>query len=177
MSTWSSRTARRNPRARQSHTIRIPTPRITKVSGVWGTVTAVIGLLAITIQTTGLIVAACIGLVGTVITAFAGDKVAVQTRRASSERAKSPGNKPARRRPPSKPDTAVKKRKCSVACRRSTKDPKTCNCSCRGSSHGSESGVSSAPSRPKLPTKSQLRSKQARTQERRVVRSQRKATP
>jgi hypothetical protein len=37
--------------------------------------------------------------------------------------------------------------------------------------------ATAAPSKPKLPTKSQLRSKQSRQHERQVVRQQRKATP
>jgi hypothetical protein len=175
MSTWSSRAQSRNPRARRSHTIHMPTPHITKVSGAWGALTGVFGLLAFTVQSVTLIVLALVSLVGLVVTTFGGEKVAVQTRRASTEKRKSPGSKPARRPATQKPGTPVKSRKCSVACRRSTKDPKTCNCSCAGKSHGSESGVlaAAAPSKPKLPTKSQLRSKQARQRERRVVRSQR----
>lgn len=178
MSTWSGRSKRRDPGARKSHTIHMPTPHITKVSGAWGALTGVFGLLAFTVQSVTLIVLALVSLVGLVVTTFGGEKVAVQTRRASTERGRSPGSKPARRPATRKPGTPAKPKKCSVACRKSTKDPKTCNCSCAGKSHGSDSGVATAPpNKPKLPTKSQLQSKQSRQHERRVVRQQRKATP
>lgn len=175
MSTWSSRAQSRNPRARRSHTIRMPAPHITKVSGAWGALTGVFGLLAFTVQSVTLIVLALVSLAGLVVTTFGGEKVAVQTRRASTEKRKSPGNSPARRRAPSKPGTPTKRRKCSIACRQSTKDAKTCDCSCGGKSHGSESGVTSCKSA--TPTRAQLKSRLAKNQERQVVRKQRKATP
>jgi hypothetical protein len=180
MSTWSSRTERRNPGARRSHTIHMPAPHITKVSGAWGALTGVFGLLAFTVQSVTLIVLALVSLVGLVVTTFGGERVAVQTRRASTEKRKSPGSKPARRSTTQKPGTPTKARKCSVRCRKSSKPAASCNCSCRGSSHGSESGAQASatpPSKPKLPTKSQLRSKRSRQHERQVVRQQRKATP
>lgn len=161
MSTWSSRAQK--PSRKRS--INIRRPRITKVSGAWGAITAVIGLVAVTVQTTGLIVTALIALTGTVVTAFAGDRVAVQTRRASAERKSSPGKSRVRRPSAAKPGTPVKRRKCSSACRRSTKDAKTCDCSCRGKSHGSEI------------TRSGAQSTAMKQRERQVVRAQRKATP
>lgn len=171
MSTWSSRasvTQRKTTSSRRR-------PRLTKVSGAWGAITAVIGLLALTVQSIELIVTAIICLLVTIVAAFAGQSVAVPTSKVEVRTTRSPGGKPRVRKAPSKPGTKPAGRgKCSARCRASTAPKSECECKSATCSHGSESGVlTTAPAKPKLPTKSQLRSKQARQQERRVVRSQR----
>lgn len=169
MSTWSSRAAKRQPQRRR----KIHRPRLTKASGAWGAITAVIGLVAVTVQTTGYVVAACIGLVGTIIVAFAGQSAAVPTRGTEVRTTRSPGGKARTRKTPANPGTPTKGGKCSHRCRTSTAAKSTCRCRSATCGHGSQSGVLASVSAPKLPTKSQLRSKQARQQERSVVRAQR----
>lgn len=175
MSTWSSRSGQR-PRRTSSARRR---PRLTKVSGAWGAITALIGLIALMVQSVELMVTAIVCLLITIVAAFAGQSVAVPTRGTDVRKTSSPGKSRSRQPATQKPGTPSKPRRCSVRCRKSSKPAASCNCSCGGKSHGSESGVSTTapPSKPKLPTKSQLRSKRSRQHERRVVRQQRKATP
>lgn len=166
MSTWSSRSAvtQRKTSSRRRR------PRLTKVSGVWGAITAVIGLLALMVQSVELIVTAVVCLLITIVAAFAGQSVAVPTRTVERRSTKSPGNTSRRRPATQKPGTASKRRKCSVACRKSSQPASTCDCSCRGSSHGSDSGVTR---KSPTPTRAELKSRLAKKQERSVVRSQR----
>ena len=162
MSTWSSRAA---PPAKK-RSINIRKPRLTKVSGVWGVLTALITLVAVTVQTTGWVVAACIGLVGTIIAACAGDRVAVQTRRASTEKRASPGGKPQKRRAPTAAGTKPKKRpKCSARCQRSVQPASTCDCSCSGRTHGAARAGGAKV------TRDELKAKPARRAERQMRRA------
>lgn len=159
MSTWSSRS---NQTQRKTSSRR-RRPRLTKVSGVWGAITAVIGLVALMVQSVELIVTAVVCLLITIVAAFAGQSVAVPTRGTERRKTSSPGNTRKRRPATQKPGTPTKRRKCSVDCRTSTKSAKTCTCSCGGKSHGSEV------------SREFLKSRPAKKQERQVVRSQRGA--
>ena len=137
MSTWSSRAQRRTPARRKKRSINIRRPRLTKASGAWGAFTALFGLLAVTVQSVMLIVLAVVSLLGLIVTAFAGDRVAVQTRRAATEKRTSAGRKPVARRSPTSGGTTTRKRpKCSARCQRSVRPASTCDCVCAGRTHG-----------------------------------------
>lgn len=162
MSTWSSRAAKRRPNSR-GRTIRIRAPRITKASGGWAVFTAAFSLAAITVQTTGLIVTALIGLTGTIVTAMAGPRVAVTHRRASTERKPSPGGKRKPRRSPAPAGTG-RRPKCSVRCQRSKQPADTCDCVCGGKTHGPARAAGAQVSRAQI--KSRPMKKQAAQQRR-----------
>lgn len=165
MSTWSSRAAKRNPR-RKSHTIRLRMPHVSHATGGFAVFTAAFSLIAITVQSVTTIVVALISLVGLIVTAIAGPRMAVTRRRASAERRPSPGGK---RKPRSTPRPAGTRRrpKCSARCQKSVKPASTCNCVCGGKTHGAvRAGGAQV-------TKAQLNSKPMKKQ----AAAQRKATP
>lgn len=165
MSTWSSRAAKRNPR-RKSRTIRIAMPRMSKATGGFAVFTAAFGLIAVTVQSVTAIVVALISLVGLIVTAIAGPRLAVTHRRASTERRPNPGGK---RRPRStaRPAGTRKRPKCSARCQRSVKPANTCNCVCGGKTHGAARAAGAQV------TKAQLNSPAMKKQ----ARAQKKAAP
>jgi hypothetical protein len=134
MSTWSSRSARRNPR-RKTRTIRVAMPRMTHATGGLAVFTAAFALIAITVQSVTTIVVALVSLAALIVTALAGDRLAVTHRRASTERKPSPGGK-SKPRSTTRPAGTRKRPKCSVRCQKSKKPASTCNCSCGGRNHG-----------------------------------------
>jgi hypothetical protein len=172
MSTWSSRSRQTQRRTSSSRR----RPCLTKVSGVWGALAALFTLLAAVLQTVELVVAAAVLIVITIISAFAGNSVAVPTRAVEVKRTSSPGGRGVGRKSALKPGTPSKGGKCSHRCRHSTAPKSTCRCKSPTCAHGSESGVlvTAPPSKPKLPTRSQLRSRTVRKRERTIVRQQRR---
>lgn len=127
---------------------------------------AIFGLCAVLVDGVSLLVTClvaagcCAGMA--VVAAKTGQDTAVRTRRASTEKKASPGRKPSARKAPSKPGAKPSKpRKCSVRCRQSTRPASTCDCSCKGRSHGS--GI----------TREGLKSVDMQLQERSAVRKQR----
>jgi hypothetical protein len=165
MSTWSSRAAKRNRRGR-GRTITIRAPRMSKATGGFAVFTAAFSLIAVTVQSVTTIVVALISLVGLIVTAIAGPRLAVTHRRASTERRPSPGGK---RKPRStaRPAGTRKRPKCSARCQRSVKPVDTCNCVCGGKTHGPARAAGAQV------TKAQLNSPAMKKQ----ARAQKKAAP
>lgn len=167
MSTWSSRAAPK----RRKRSITIRPPRIGKVSGVWGLLTAVISLAAVIVQSSALIVTAVVSLLITIVAAFAGPRVAVQTRRASTEKRASAGGRPrsqrARRPAGTRPSKSVK---CAARCRRSTAPKSDCECKSAACAHGSEAR-GAVKAKPSTPTRAELKSRLAKKQERQMRRA------
>jgi hypothetical protein len=134
MSTWSSRAAKRHPK-RKTHTIRVGMPHISHATGGLAVFTAAFALIAITVQSVTTIIVALVSLAALIVSAVAGDRLAVTHRRASTERKASPGGKTKPRSTPRSAGTR-KRPKCSVRCQKSKKPASTCNCSCGGRNHG-----------------------------------------
>lgn len=128
-------------------------PKLGAVSGLWLLLTAALGLVTVLVQSVTMIVVTLISLVVAVVSLFAGQSVAVPASRPTGAKHSSPRGKTSARRSAVTAGTAPRKRpRCGARCRRSTKDPKTCDCSCRGTSHGSEAGRTFADSRAALKT-------------------------
>lgn len=159
MNTWSSRAQKRSRTRRRA--------RATQLTGIWGAISAVCGVLTAMFQTIELIVTLGVLLVITLATLFTGKSVAVPTRAVEVRKTTSSRGSTNSRRTPGKAGTPGKPRKrprCGARCQKSVKPVGDCHCACNGKGHG------------KKISRSDLQSTELKTQERKVVRQQRKAT-
>jgi len=154
VSTWSGRAQKRPTHRRR--------PRPTHLTGVWGAISAVCGVITAMFQTIELIVTLCVLLIITVATLFAGKPAAVPTQAVEVRKTtRSRGNTNSRR-PAGKSGTPGKPRKrprCGARCQKSVKPVSDCHCSCNGTGHG------------KKISRSELQSTELKRQERQMRRA------
>lgn len=168
------------------------------MSGAWMFLTALLTLATVIVQSVTMIVVTLLSLVITIVAAFAADRggvpaTASNTAKTANPSGKAPAGSASRARPARpKPSGPRKPRRCDARCRKSTQPVSKCECSCGGKSHGSEASGKVKPARsaaakpvassaPPTPTgsgltRSQLRSKGLRREERDAVRAQRRAS-
>lgn len=144
--------------------------KVTPLAGVWGAFAALFTFLAVTTEMLLWVVIAMISLLAAVVACFnpeAGkiaSKAAVPPRGRQAGKSPTPGGRRNSGGSPRKPGTR-KKPACGARCRRSIKDPRHCDCSCNGRSHGSEVGRVFTGGR----AEASLKSKQNRSREKQHV--------
>ena len=135
-------------------------PRVTAASGAWLAIVAVCATVTVVVQSVTMIVVTLISLVVAVVSLFAGQHAHVPTRQHRALKPASARGKTVSRRSTRRAGTGPQKpKRCGARCRRSSKPASTCDCSCKGRSHGSERG------RVFADTKAALKTPQARKAE------------
>lgn len=158
---------------RRSH--RLPRPRVNASAGVWGLIALAFGLAYFAIEATTLIVIAAISAVVTIVALFAPQQrtpkarsSTTSTRRASEERwGKNPGN---RRSGTSSPSAASGPNARCPYCSAGRNCPGPGKCQCKGCK-AAKKAEKDRSGKPKLLTKSQLRSTRMVNAEKQHVRT------